>query len=86
MHIHRKQLMITSIATLSLALLLMISLLISYIQLVVFIAIFFLAISLIADSLALLIFFRQQEGIIQFARGALLLGLFLILLVHFLLK
>lgn len=86
MHMQRRQLMITSITTLALALLLLISSLISYVQLIVFIAMFFLAISLITDGLAQLLFFRPQEGVIQFARGILLCGLFLILLVHFLLK
>lgn len=78
--------MITSIVTLGLALLLMISSLISYVQLIVFFAMLLLAISLITDSLSLFLFFRPQEGITQFARGILLLGLFLILIVHFLLK
>lgn len=85
-HTQRRQLMITSIATLALALLLLISSLVSYVQLIVFIAMFFLAISLITDGLAQFLFFRPQEGVIQLARGVILGGLFLLLFIQFLLK
>lgn len=78
--------MIISIATLALALLLLISSLISFTPLVVYLAILLLALSLVTDGVALYLLFRQQAGLIQIVRGILLFVFFFMLLLHFVLK
>jgi len=86
MHGQRRQLMMISIATLSLACLLLIISLISFKPLILFFLIFLLALSLLSDSIVLHLSFQRQEALIQFIRGGCLLLCFLILIVHFLLK
>lgn len=86
MYLHRKQLLIISIATLILAIFFMISTIVSFVPLLAFLIIFLIALSLLTEGATLYLHFRPQEGLMQFIRGLLLLCLFIILCVHFILK
>jgi len=86
MHIYRRQLFIASVATLVLAFIMIISSLVSFVPLLIIFVILLVAISTMTDGLALFLLFRQQEGIIQFIRGIILLFLFLIIFINFILN
>lgn len=86
MHLHRRQLIILSIATIILTVVIIISSLVSFVPLFIIFAILLIAISLLADGMALHFLFRQQEALLQIVRGVLLLCLFFIILINFLLK
>lgn len=85
MLLYRKQLILISIVTLSIALILTIISLVTFNALLSFFIILVIAISLLADAILLLLLFRQKEGLLQLFRGCLLVLLFLIIIFNYLL-
>jgi len=85
MFIYRKQMLLVSIISLSIALILIVFSIFAFKPFIAFFVIFFISISLLTDSILLFILFRQQEGLFQLLRSSILILLFVLLLFNYLL-